>query len=442
MRNEGFKRLADQILSYTMKKGADDAIVNAYTADIRQIRFSENNIDIFNGWNEVYFHLFLASRRRVVSTAIKGGDNFREIVDNAMKTAEAAQPSDDYMGIAERSGAVSRLTKWRQVTDSRLADHAMDAIDTAERNGATESAGSLYSEYVDHYLTSSSGIRKFENGGTLYLSIRSFVNDEASGHSVVSSISESGFRPERAARKAAHLASLVGKPEKGREGRYDTVLDPMVVAALTSEVGSMSSAYSVISGFSCFEGKIGKRVASQVVNIEDDATRALNGMRRFDDEGVAVRRTSIISRGILRNYLHNTSTARKFRKRTTGNAGLIAPDAFSLSMRGGKEGSSALIEQVKDGLYINNVWYTRYQNEKIGTFSTIPRDAILRIKNGEFAGSVKDVRITENLVKLLMKVRAVSREREHINWWLESYTPSTVPYALVGKMNITTSADS
>lgn len=441
MKNEGFKRLADQILNYTMKKGADDSIVNAYSADIRQIRFSENSIDIFNSWNEVYFHLFMASKRRVVSTVIKGGDNYRVIVDNAVKTAEASQPSDDYMGIAERSTAVSRTGRWKPVADSRLANHAMDAINAAIRNGAKKSAGSLYSEYTDHYLTSSSGIRKFENGGTLYLSIRSFVNDEASGHSVVSSLSESGFKPERAARKAAHLASLVGKPEKGKEGRYETVLDPMVVAALTSEVGSMSSAYSVISGFSCFGGKIGRRVASEVVSVEDDATRALNGMRRFDDEGVAVRRTSIISRGILKSYLHNTSTARKFRKRTTGNAGLIAPDAFSLSMKGGSAKSSELIEGVKDGLYINNVWYTRYQNEKKGTFSTIPRDAILRIKNGEFAGSVKDIRITENLVNLLTRIRALSKEREHINWWLESYTPSTVPYALVGKLNITTSAD-
>lgn len=442
MSNEGLSRFADRILSYTMKKGADDSIVNAYSSDVRQIRFSESKIDIFNSWSDVYFHLFLSSKRRVVSTVVKGGDNYREIVDNAMKTAEASQPSEDYLGIAEKSTALSKSTRWKKIPEGRLTGYALDAIETAVRDGAKKSAGSLYNEYADHYLTSSSGIEKFENGGSLYLSIRCFVNDEASGHSVVSSLSESGFKPEKAARKAARLASLVGKPEKGREGSYDTVLDPMVVAALTSEVGSMSSAYSVISGFSCFEGRMGKRVASDAVSIEDDATRQLNGMRRFDDEGVAVRKTNIISRGILKSYLHNTSTARKFGKRTTGNAGLIAPDAFSLSMKGGKVSSSALIEGVKDGLYINNVWYTRYQNEKKGTFSTIPRDAILRIKNGEFAGSIKDVRITENLVKLLTRIRAVSKEREHINWWLESYTPSTVPYALVGKLNITTSTDS
>jgi PmbA protein len=203
----------------------------------------------------------------------------------------------------------------------------------------------------------------------------------------------------------------------------------------------MSSAFNVLGGFSCFAGKIGRKVASDSVTIEDDATRTLGGKRYFDDEGVAVRKTVLVSRGVLKGFLHNTSTARKFRKRTTGNAGLVSPGAFSLSMNGGSESHEKMIEELRDGLYINNVWYTRYQNRKIGNFSTIPRDAILRVRKGEIVGSVRDIRITENLIKLLQKVDSVSKEREHINWWLESYTPSTVPYLLVRNLNITRSAD-
>lgn len=438
---EQLKELSEKIIEYTLEKGADDAIVNSYRTDTRQIRFSENSIDIFNRWNETYLHLFLSMKRKVVSSTIKGADDFRHIVDAAIRTAEVSQPSEDYTGIADKTGARSYSSKWKTVPDRVLAGYVDDAIKTSLDNGARSATGTLYNEHSDHYLASSSGIRKFENGSSFYLSIRCFVDDEASGHSVISSTREQNFFPERAAEKAARLATQAGKPAGGLEGRFDAILDPMVVAAIASEVGSMSSAFNVLGGFSCFEGKLGKKVGSGEVTIEDDATRDLNGKRRFDDEGVAVRRTTIVSRGILKGYLHNTSTARKFRTRTTGNAGLIEPEAMSLSMKGGSESFETMLGDLKNGLYINNVWYTRYQNSRLGNFSTIPRDAILRVRNGEVIGSVRDIRITENLVGLLKKIWSVSKEREHINWWLESYTPSTVPYALVGRLNITRSGD-
>ncbi len=441
MNTEQLKNLSERIVDYAVRKGADDAVVNAYSTDTRQIRFSENRSDIFNRWNEAHFQLFLSKDRRVVATTIKGADNFKAVVDGAVSTALVSQPSDDYAGIAERTRARSHAAPWKPLPDTVLTDYVSRAIHAASEAGAGNAAGTLYNEHADHYISSSTGIRKFENVSSLYLSIRCFVDDEASGHAVTSSTSERGFHPEKAAEKAASLAKLVGRPAGGIEGRYDAILDPMVAATITSEVGSMSSAFNVMSGFSCFAGKVGKKVGSGTVTIEDDATRNLSGRRYFDDEGVAVRRTTIIDRGVLKNYLHNTSTARKFKTRTTGNAGLIAPEAMSLSMKEGDESFGSMLSELRDGLYINNVWYTRYQNRKLGNFSTIPRDAILRVKKGEIVGSVKDVRVTENLVKLLQKIASVSREREHVYWWLESFTPSTVPYILVKKLNITRSAD-
>ncbi len=436
-----FSERADDIASYTSRKGADDVIVNAFSTDSRQIRFSESRQDIFKRWNQTYFHIFLAKERRVVSTTVKGWEDYRRIVDAAIRTAELSQPSDDYMGIASVTSARSRRKGWKPQSDAALGELVTRAVNASAENGAARAAGTLYNTFAEHYLTSSAGISRHENGSSLYLSIRCFADEQASGHSVISSLSETRFRPEKAAEKAAGLAVLARNPVRGDEGRFDSLLDPMVVATLTSEAGSMCSAFNVMSGFSCFEGKLGRRVASEAVSIDDDATRNLSGKRYFDDEGVAVRKTALISRGVLKHYLHNTSTARRMKERSTGNAGLIAPEAFSISMKGGREGWREMLSGMRDGLYINNVWYTRYQNRRAGTFSTIPRDAILRVRRGEITGAVRDIRVTENLINILKHVSAVSMEREHVSWWLESYTPSTVPYALVRKVNITRSAD-
>ena len=433
--------MSERIVSEAVRKGADDAIVNGISSDTRQIRFSENRIDIFNNWKDASFHLFLSKRKRVVATTIKGNDNYREAVRRAIDTADKSEPNDDYFGIASSTTAKNYISAERPVSDSALSGFAHDALDTAIGNGATSSSGSLYASAYMRNVASSTGIRRLESAVSYYLSIRCFNGEESSGHSVISSLGSRTFRPAKAAVKAATIASRAGRPGSCEEGKYDTVLDPMVVATLVSHVGGMASAYGVISGFSCYAGKIGKRVASEHVTVEDDPERKLYGFRRFDDEGAGTRRTRIVSEGILKTYLHNTSTAKKFRARNTANAGLIEPEAFMLSFAAGDRTQEELTGELRDGLYINNVWYTRYKSYARGDFSTIPRDAILRIKKGEIVGSVRGIRITENLIGLMKRVSAASREREHLSWWGESFTPSTVPYITVKKLNVTRSSD-
>jgi len=200
-----------------------------------------------------------------------------------------------------------------------------------------------------------------------------------------------------------------------------------------------ASAFYVETGFSFLADKLGKPVASPAVSISDAANMPGGfGTESFDDEGVPTQTTDIIKRGTLNTYLHNTSTARKYLVKTTANAGLINPSPRNVVLEPGPRSKEDMIKNIRDGLYITNVWYTRFQNYKTSDFSTIPRDAILVIKDGEFVGSVKNVRITENLEGLLKRVAAVSNKPEWVHWW-EVQTPVYLPYVLAEKVNITKS---
>ena len=95
-----------------------------------------------------------------------------------------------------------------------------------------------------------------------------------------------------------------------------------------------------------------------------------------------------------------------------------------------------IMADIKDGLYIANTWYTRFQDSRKGDFSTIPRDGIFRIKDGKIAGAWKGIRITENMLNILGNVEELSSETIPADWWGE--TASTfVPYALVKDVRIT-----
>lgn len=67
-----------------------------------------------------------------------------------------------------------------------------------------------------------------------------------------------------------------------------------------------------------FTRKVGQRVAPDFITIYDDPTRErfgsvpLNGFYRFDDEGVAAQRTSLIESGVLKGFLFGRSPIKGF----------------------------------------------------------------------------------------------------------------------------------
>ena len=175
------------------------------------------------------------------------------------------------------------------------------------------------------------------------------------------------------------------------------------------------------------------------LSVEDDGTMAgTYGCFPFDLEGLPVKRTSIIDAGILGGYLHNSTTAKKMGVETTANAGLISPRPFNLIAEGGKGTVDDLISKVDNGIYVTNDWYLRYQNWTNGDFSMIPRDAMFSIKDGELGGSIKELRISDNIPRMLQSVRDLSEDRKWIKWW-EVDTPTLSPTALVEKTKFTKS---
>jgi predicted Zn-dependent protease len=66
----------------------------------------------------------------------------------------------------------------------------------------------------------------------------------------------------------------------------------------------------------------------------------------------------------------------------------------------------------------------------------IPRDGAFIVEGGRITSSVKDIRISDNALRMLNGVRAISMERQHVHWW-EADTPTLSPYVLIESVKIT-----
>jgi PmbA protein len=430
----------EEIVKKGKALGADEIIAKTTIGRYRQTRFSNNQVDISVAWNDYVTDVALSWKKRLVATQIRDFRNVDESVKRLFKLAEVSKENPMYGGIAKGKFRYqkSRADKALESLDNP-AEYVFEAVEAAQKEAGpdTKAGGILFTSLQDVYLVSSEGPTGQDRRSAIELSIRAFSQKEASGHSVECGSTLNGFDPARAGRKAGEIARQAKNPKAGVEGRYDVVFDPLFVGSLLAMWGSMTSAYSVMIHLSIFVDKQGQKVASDIVTLRDVPASYSVANRVFDDEGVPSKENVLISKGVLKTYLHNTSTAKIFQTKTTGNAGIVSPTPWNIEMDAGDLSRDEIFKEVKRGLYLTNTWYTRFQNYATGDFSTIPRDGIFLIEDGEIKQSWKDIRLSDNALKMLNNIVGISKERQHVHWWSEADPPSLSPYILMKDVQIT-----
>jgi PmbA protein len=58
---------------------------------------------------------------------------------------------------------------------------------------------------------------------------------------------------------------------------------------------------------------------------------------------------------------------------------------------------------------------------------------LLYIKNGEVVGALKQLRISDNLLRMFLNIKAIGKEKEQVRWW-DSPLPVVSP--IVGIDNV------
>jgi len=432
----------EEIVKKAKKLGADEVVAATTFRKNSQVRFSNNQVDITVAWNEYVTDVALAWKKRVVATRIRDFQDVDANIKHLLELAKVSKENPMFGGFAKGNFhyAKSKVDKKLEALGNPTK-YVFEAIDAAEKEASSkvESGGILYSRFEDVFLASSEGPIGVDNRSAIEFSIRAFTKREASGHGVECSSTLKDFKPYRAGAKAGEIARLAKGPKAGDEGVYDVIFDPLIFGSSLGRWGQMASAFSVMVQMSIFVNKLGHRVAPENITLKDNPAPYSLSNRVFDDEGVPTKENAFIDHGILKTYLHNTSTAKMFKTETTGNAGLVAPSAWNIEMDAGDMSKEELFQETKKGLYLTNTWYTRFQNWAKGDFSTIPRDGIFLIEKGEIKQSLKDLRISDNALNMLGNIVGISKERQHVHWWGEASPPSLSPYVKIKDVTITKS---
>ncbi len=419
-------------LKRKLEGNVDEYSIENVSANIGQLRFSGREKDVFNEWNEASASIFASIGKREAEITIETDEEIGEAVEKLVKIIKMSPENDLYGGLNPEKQVYSIAGQHAGETD--IEEDAHQLISGSMDSGSDRVSGLIYRRHETYDIVTSYNSGSFSKYGTEYL-IRSFKGSRT-GQGSYQSASASEYDPYDIGKESAESVNDGIKLREGDEGKFDVIFSPYSFGNIMTYGSAFFSAYSVLAGLSCFTDRIGSKISGYGLNLYDDPVDEKGiGYRPIDDEGTATRKKAIISNGKLETYLQSYSTAKKFSSKTTGNAGIISPGAFQLSMDPGKTDLSDMISGIKNGLIINNSWYLRFQDERNGLFSTVPRDGVYHVVNGKIEEAWGGLRVSESFPGLIMRIDDVSKERKRIKWWNE-IMPSVLPFVKIRDVNI------
>ena len=197
------------------------------------------------------------------------------------------------------------------------------------------------------------------------------------------------------------------KPRKVGTQKLPVVFDPRVSNGLLRHLAGAINGSAIARGTSFLKDSMGKQILPAALSVIDDPHRK-RGMasKPFDAEGIANDEMALVENGVLKSWVLDLRSARQLGLATTGRAsrgtsGPPSPSTTNLYLPAGTIARDALIGDIKQGLYVNELMGFGV-NAVTGDYSR--GAAGFWIENGELAYPVSEVTIAGNLKDMFLNM--------------------------------------
>lgn len=423
-----YKQLAQDLVAQAQKLGATESEVYLQYRDRFEVNIRQGEIETLTraASKGLGLRLFVEGRLGFGYTSDFSPDTLENLVKKALALAKESTP-DKNQGLPEDKmtelpelnlfdpylAEVEDETKIKMARDMEKAAFAYDT----QVNNTEESS---YGDHVGTVIIANSrGLLSSYTATSVELSCTTVAEEQGCKQVGWWGSHKRFFKdlasPESIGEKAAQRTVRMLNARKVKTQKVPVVFDPLAGASFWQAIFGALNGDTVYKKASFLAGKLGDKVASDLVTLIDDGTLPGGlGSRPFDGEGVPTRRKIALEKGILKTYFYDTYTARKVGVSPTGNAvrnysttPAIGPTNFFL--QAGSHTPEEIIASVKNGLYL--IWMMGMgANLVTGDYS---RGAYgIWIENGELAYPVHEITVAGNMEEMMKNITMVGNDLE------------------------------
>lgn len=418
MKEQNLLELTGDLVKYGLKNGASQVEVSVSQGTTFKVDILQGEIEKLSEAvsKSLGLRIFVEGKVARASSSDFSEETLHKLVKNAIDRAKLSS-TDPFAGLPEKEPLEVDIAALK-IYDPAILDMAPEKKITAAKETEAicladkrikKTFGSSFSTYVgERYLSNSNGFsgtfKRTNCSCGVYLQAGDGTNLFDEGWYDSSVNLENLESAETIARKAVHRVTRLIGGRKVETQNVPVVFEPPMTAELLNFFSNCVDGSSIYLKQSFLAGKIGEKIGNEAVTIIDDGLRAGGpGTEPFDGEGVPLRKTVVMEKGILKNYLLDTYSARKLGMKSTGNSS--GPNNLYLSA--GSSAPEQIIKSVDKGLYLTGT----IGFGLVPTTGDISRGAFgIWIEKGELTYPVSEITISGNLARLLNNIEMIGND--------------------------------
>jgi PmbA protein len=419
-------RLAETAMEKSLKKGAQEAEAYVYEGQATNVGIELGQISKSNRIIDRGLGIRVTVNKAIgfaYTNILEGEKATEDVISRALNAAKASKPDPEWKGLPEKKSYQTaeitydnRLLELRAEDLVEIASRMLDAAASANKY-VVPVEGGAGAAYLSNAIANSNGIAIFDRGTSIECSLAAVAKYGSNVTPVCFEFTaERNYNvdPEWVGKETGRLAASALKTKRIETKKAKIIFTQFALQELLYyTLINAVKADSVQRSQSPFKDKTGERVASENITIDDDGLMP-GGLRSssFDGEGAPHQKTSLIDKGILRNFLYDNYTAKKEGKQSTGNASragyLSTPEieASNFHIKPGTTSAEEIISETKDGLIIYYLQGAHSSNPVSGEFSVVATPA-WEINKGEIGRSTRGVMLAGNIFELLKNVSII-----------------------------------
>ena len=420
---EEYIDLFEKVIAKTSPK-VDYMDIRSGEGNATSILMKDGNVD------EINTGMSLSARIRVLNNGAWGFayttdlSKINEITETALKLSNSLKGDVTLSetDIIKDKVEIDVKTPFKDVSIEEKKDIMQEANDAATIEKVNSTTVSYVDSEVDNLFMSSEGSEIQVKTSRVRMSLNASATDGEIiqfGHGSLGGVR--GFELiedadiEEFGRKIGQKAVRLLDAEPAPSGQFPVIADSELTGVLIHEaLGHAVEGDLILQNDSILKDRIGETIASDIVNIFDDASlREGFGYYPYDVEGVKTKPNQLVKDGKLISLLNSRETASKLGMKSSGNARSIIADQPIVRMSNtylqpGDNTFEELIEDIPDGIYLKGSRGGQVDTGK-GIFQFNAAEGYL-IKNGEISTPLRDVSLSGNILETLKNIDAIGND--------------------------------
>lgn len=416
--------LAESLVAYARDKGADEMEVTIqegteFNVDVRMGRI-ETLLE--SGSKSLSFRLLKDQKTSYAGSSDLSIEILHKLIESSLQRVEYTN-ADEYAGLPEKqdttldSEELDLYDPFIMEMESRdkleLALAAEEAA-LADSRISNSHGASFETRDVSSYLVNSKGFSGCSKESFFGLGVglqAGKTDDKVEGYWSTTSRFFSGLEtPDEVARKAVERTVRQLNPRKIHTEKIPVIFEPNMTSWLMGFLFICISGTSVYQKSTFLADRLGSVIGNKNITVMDDGLMPGKlGTSPFDSEGVPCRRTVVVQQGVLKNFLHNTYTARKLNMKSTANASGSGVGPSNFYLEAGRHTPDEIIRTLDRGLVL-----TRTIGHGLNPVTgDISRGAFgLWVEKGKIIHPVSEVTVSGNLGAILQNIEMVGNDLE------------------------------